>query len=369
MKIEEAIASEPEVPPGLVYVSDGGPGFLRRRQGKGFSYRTTAGELASPAERARIEALAIPPAWEDVWICADPNGHLQATGVDAAGRRQYRYHADWSAWRAQRKYDGLAGFGLALPRFRRRVLRDLGRDPGERELSLAAIATLLDRLHLRVGSAAHTARNRTFGATTLLHRHLRLGDGEIVLRFRAKGGRMTEHRLQDTRLHRIFEAIDDLPGRNLFTWVDADGLVHPIGSEAVNAYLAAATGLAGVSAKTFRTWAGTLAAFTAARQTTGRLGIRVLAEAAAARLHNTPAISRSAYIHPTVLGLVEMPPEARTAYLAAVPAAGPRQLRADERRLLGLLSTPPTAEASAERASTARVRARRELPTEPSPIS
>lgn len=329
-----------DCPPGLVHVCDGGPGFLRRRQGQGFSYRDHSGRLATAAERARIVALGIPPAWEGVWVCADPRGHLQATGIDAAGRKQYRYHADWSAWRSGTKYGGLASFGVGLARFRARVLRDLEREVGDRELTLAAIGVLLDRLHLRVGSAAHTARNRTFGATTLLQRHLRLGSGEIVLRFRAKGGRMTEHRLRDVRLHRILEAIHDLPGRNLFTWVDAEGEVHSVGSQHVNAYLAEATGMADVSAKTFRTWAGTLAAYEAAEAARGRLGIRALAEAAATQLHNTPAISRSSYIHPSVLALAGIPETERRERLAAVRPEGPRRLRAAERRLLGLLAAP-----------------------------
>lgn len=328
---------EAAVPPGLVYVTDGGPGFLRRRQGQGFSYRTTKGKPATPADRERIAALGIPPAWEDVWICADRRGHLQATGIDAAGRKQYRYHAGWSSWRAESKYGGLADFGMGLARFRGRVLRDLEREVGERELTLAMIAVLLDRLHLRVGSAAHTARNRTYGATTLLNRHLKLGDGEVLLKFRAKGGRLTEHRLRDARLHRLLEAIHDLPGRNLFSWIDPDGEARPVGSHDVNAYLAEATGVAEATAKTFRTWAGTLAAFEAACVAKGRLGIKVLAEAAAARLHNTPAISRSSYIHPAVLALAEDAPEVRIERLASIRPDGPRRLRSGERRLLGLL--------------------------------
>ena len=252
-------------------------------------------------------------------------------------RKQYRYHPDWSAWRSLAKYDGLVAFGAALARFRSRIERDLAGEAGDLDFSLAAIAVLLDRLHLRVGSAAHTARSRSYGATTLLHRHLTLGDGELRLRFRAKGGRLVDHRLRDRRLHRIFEAIDDLPGRTLFGWVGADGEMNPIGSHQVNAYLAERTGVEGVTAKTFRTWAGTLAAFDAARAAKDRLAVRVMAEAAAARLHNTPAISRSAYIHPAVLELATLNAAERTARLHALRPAGPARLLADERRLLGFL--------------------------------
>jgi DNA topoisomerase-1 len=325
------------LPPGLVYVSDEVPGITRRRRGEGFSYQDAKGCAVTGHERLRCVGLGIPPAWERVWICADPAGHLQATGFDAAGRKQYRYHPAWSSWRAEAKYAGLAAFGRALARLRAGIERDLGGAAGEREVSLAAIAVLLDRLHLRVGSAAHTARNRTFGATTLQRRHLRLGDGELRLRYRGKGGRIAEHTMRDRRLHRIFEAIHDLPGRNLFTWLDDSGEVQIIGSHHVNLYLAERSGVEGVSAKTFRTWAGTLAAFAAARAATGRLAVRAMAEAAAERLHNTPAIARSAYIHPSVLGLAALDPGARQERLRGLAPAGPVRLRADERRLIGFL--------------------------------
>jgi DNA topoisomerase-1 len=331
------VSSIEGLPPGLVYVSDDMPGILRRRRGRGFAFLDAEGRAVSAEERLRCAGLGIPPAWERVWICADPAGHLQATGFDAAGRKQYRYHPAWSAWRAEAKYAWLAAFGHGLARFRAGVERDLAGAAGDREVSLAAIAVLLDRLHLRVGSADYAARNRTFGATTLQARHLKLDGGVLRLRYRAKGGRMTEHTLRDKRLHRIFEAIHDLPGRDLFVWVDDAGEVRRIGSHDVNLYLADRTGVEGATAKTFRTWAGTLAAFGAARRATGRLGVRAMAEAAAERLHNTPAIARSAYIHPAVLALAELDPEERKERLLRLEPAGPLRLRADERRLLGLL--------------------------------
>jgi DNA topoisomerase-1 len=325
------------LPPDLVHVSDDMPGIARRRRGQGFSYLDAKGRPVPAGARARCVGLGIPPAWQRVWICADPAGHLQATGVDAAGRKQYIYHPAWSAWRAEAKYAGLAAFGRGLARFRDRIERDLAGDAGDRDVSLAAIAVLLDRVHLRVGSAEHTARSRTFGATTLQRRHLTLEDGLLRLRYRAKGGRIAEHTLRDRRLHRIFEAIHDLPGRNLFTWVDGDGDVHSIASHHVNLYLAERTGVEGVTAKTFRTWAGTMAAFGAACAATGRLAVRAMAEAAADRLHNTPAIARSAYVHPAVLGLAELDPETRLRRLRGLTPAGPLRLRAGERRLIGLL--------------------------------
>ena len=329
--------AEDRKPPGLVYVSDWTPGITRRRRGRGFSYHDPAGRPVTTAERARIAALAVPPAYEDVWICPSPRGHLQVTGLDQAGRKQYRYHPEWSAWRARDKFGQLAAFGAALARFRARVQRDLARDAGDLEFGLAAVAMLLDRAHPRLGSAVQAADSRTYGATTLLNRHLRLEDGTARLRYRAKGGRIVQHTLRGRRLHRIFEAIDDLPGRNLFTYVAPDGEVRPIGSHHVNAYIAEATGLNFVTAKTFRTWAGSVAAFAVARKERGRLTVRAMAEAAAARLHNTPAISRSAYIHPAVLDLATLERDERIRVLRAIRPSGPARLRADERRLLGLL--------------------------------
>jgi DNA topoisomerase-1 len=327
-------------PQGLIYVSDTQPGISRRRSGRGFSYLDLEGRaIRDLGERARLQRLAIPPAYERVWICPLPNGHLQYTGYDAAGRKQYRYHPDWSTWRAEAKYGQLASFGMALARLRRRVQRDLEREaPGDLAFSLAALAMLLDHAHIRIGSAFYTAANGTFGATTLLTRHLSLQDGCVRLRYRAKGGRLVSQTLRDRRLHRILEDISDLPGRHLFTYIALDGAARPVASHHVNAYLAEATGVEGVSGKTFRTWAGTLAAFVKARQTEGKLRMRDLCQAAAAELHNTPTICRASYIHPSVLDLVTLKPAERVERLEAAGTLGPRELRADERRLLGFLS-------------------------------
>ena len=189
-----------------------------------------------------------------------------------------------------------------------------------------------------MGSPEYAAQHRTYGATTLLRRHLKLGDGVLRLRFRAKGGRPVELSLRDRRLHRIFEAIDDLPGRQLFKWIDEGGEVHAIGSQHVNAYLSERTGVVEVSAKTFRTWGGTTAAFEAARRARGRLAMRTMAEAAAERLHNTPAIARGSYIHPAVLDLAAMPVEERLGLMERLRPVGPSRLRTEERRLLALLA-------------------------------
>jgi DNA topoisomerase-1 len=329
-----------EAPPGLVYVSDAQPGFRRRRAGRGFAFLDTEGRPIRDIEtRTRILGLGIPPAWRDVWICPIPHGHIQATGLDEAGRKQYRYHADWQAWRAEVKYGQLAAFGAALPRLRRRVRRDLERGAGDFLFSVAALIMLLDHTHIRVGNRAYAEENGTFGATTLLRRHVTLRDGVVRLRFRAKGGKTVTHTLRDRRLHRIFQEIGDLPGRNLFTYISEDGSPRPVCSHHVNAYVAEAAGVEGLTGKTFRTWAGTLAAFGAAEAAgEGRLTMRILCRAAAETLANTPAICRSSYIHPRVLDLAGMRPGERRAILGAVIPQGPRGLRAIERRLLGLLA-------------------------------
>lgn len=335
------LAEEPgaTLPPGLVYVSDQEPGIGRRRCGRGFRYLHPDGGAVSCEESlARIRGLGIPPAWRDVWICARETGHLQATGIDEAGRKQYRYHPDWETWRAEVKYSQLPAFGASLPRLRRRVSRDLERAPGDLDFTLAAITALIDQAHIRVGNRAYArGRDATYGATTLQSRHLTLEKGVVRLKYRAKGGRRVTHSLRDRRLQRILQAIDDLPGANLFTYITPEGEARPVASHHVNAYIAEAAGNEGVSGKTFRTWAGTLAAFSVARATRGRLTMKALCHAAAEALANTPAICRTSYIHPRVLDLAALPPEAREERLAALRPAGPHGLRAEERRLLGLL--------------------------------
>ncbi len=328
----------PGQPPGLVYVSDDMPGISRRRRGRGFSYDLPDGSaLRDPDERARIEALAVPPAYTDVWICPLPNGHVQATGIDDLGRKQYRYHPDWSAWRAVRKFDRLVPFGFALARLRARIRRDLEAEPGDLDFTLALLATLLDRAHLRVGNPGSARTSGTFGATTLLRRHVRLEEGALRLSYRGKGGRRVRRTLRDRGLMRELQKIEDLPGARLFTWLDAEGRPHPVGSHHINEYLAEATGVEGVTAKAFRTWAGTLVAFREAEREKERLTVKAMAEAAAEILANTPAVSRAAYIHPKVLDLVAMDAAERGAALSSIRPLGPVRLRAPERRLLGLL--------------------------------
>ncbi|MFD1912093.1 DNA topoisomerase IB [Halodurantibacterium flavum] len=341
--VRPAPVSPALVRPRLVHSSDDMPGIRRRRCGKGFAYTDADGKPLSCAEtRARVLSLAVPPAWQDVWICADPNGHIQATGIDARGRKQYRYHPDWSEWRSGVKFSQLPEFGLALPRIRRRMERDLRAEPGSPEFAIAALILLLDRAHLRIGSRRHTTASGTYGATTLLARHVRLArDGTVRLSFRAKGGKRVQRSLRDKRLHKVLQEIDDLPGKNLFTWMDDEGGAHPVTSGQVNDWLADAAGGIDATAKTFRTWAGSVSALRAAAAMSRageRLTVKALTEAAAERLHNTPAICRKSYIHPDILTLVELSPEDLLAILPPRAPGVPRGLASDERRLLDFLA-------------------------------
>jgi len=312
-----------QMPDGLVYYPDSAPGITRRRAGRGFTYTAPDGTRIEQAdERKRIAALAVPPAYEDVWICPRRNGHLQATGRDARARKQYRYHPDYSAFRAQTKFDDLPRFGAVLPRLRRRIQAVLtGGQAGDAEFAIAAALRLMDRASLRVGTPDYAEDNGTYGAATLRSRHVRLDGGLIRLDYRAKGGQRVRKQLRDRTLHRALEAMDDLPGGALMVWEDG-GQLTP---ERVNAWLRAASDEDGLTAKTFRTWSGSAAALDAVLR--GADTIKAKSEAAAQVLHNTPTIARGSYIHPAVIDLQAPPP---------VPD-GPDGLRQAERALLRLI--------------------------------
>ncbi|WP_245181435.1 DNA topoisomerase IB [Sinorhizobium mexicanum] len=323
---------------GLVYVSDTEPGIRRLRKGRGFVYRLPDGSvLCDPVVKARISSLGLPPAYENVWICLDESGHLQATGYDARGRKQYRYHEKWQALRSGDKFGQLPTFGKVLPRIRRTIRRHMQGTPEDSRTVLAALVALLDEAHLRVGSPAYVEANASYGATTLLKRHLKLSDGCIQLSFISKGGKRVRRRLRHPRLQRLLEEIADLPGRQLFVWKDDTDTVRPIDSGRLNRYLAEISG-APISAKTFRTWAGSVAAFTVARAAVGRgerPTVKKMSEAAASVLHNTPAIARTSYIHPEIIALARD----NTVSARALSARGRanKELRAEEARMLSFL--------------------------------
>jgi DNA topoisomerase-1 len=328
---------------GLRYVSDEQPGIRRRRCGRGFTYVEAENRRVREAKTlARIRALAIPPAWTDVWICANPRGHLQATGRDARGRKQYRYHSEWRALRDRKKFDRLPEFGAALPRLRRRVARDLRLRGLPRERVLAAVVRLLERSLIRVGNDEYARDNGSYGLTTLLRRHVGVNGSCVRFEFEAKSGRRWVTEVDDRRLGRTIRRCQEIRGQKLFTYLDSDGSPRDVDSGCVNDYLRSSTGEA-FSAKDFRTWAGTVQAAALLRRSceedveradAERRVVEVVGEVASL-LGNTPAICRKSYVHP---GLLDSFLDGRLCNRArkGVPP-GPRGLAADERFTLALL--------------------------------
>jgi len=299
---------------GLMYVSDADPGITRRRVGKGFGYRAPNGQAVRDARTLdRIRALAIPPAYTDVWICTHPSGHLQATGRDARRRKQYRYHAQWNAMRGDGKFDRIVAFGQALPHLRRRLRADLRLKGFPRDKVLAIVVALMAETLARVGNDEYARSNKSYGLTTLRNRHVEfLRGGRALLKFRGKGGLEHELEVDDARLVKLVRGCHELAGQALFQYRDDDGSLQPVDSGAVNDYLRDAMGEA-FTAKDFRTWGGTLQAFRRFAMTplpTGRGGVaneRALAAAqnvviaeVADTLGNTVAVCRKAYIDPAV---------------------------------------------------------------------
>ncbi len=304
---------------GLRYVNDGDPGISRQRHGRGFSYRDSEGQPVRERETLkRIQSLAVPPAWQDVWICPTPRGHIQATGRDKRDRKQYRYHPLWRVVRDEAKYGRTLAFAAALPKLRRRVARDLARPALPRSKMVAVVVRLLETTLLRVGNEEYARDNRSFGLTTLRNRHVRVRGNDVRFSFRGKAGKTVEVGLRDRRLARLLRQCQDLPGQRLFQYVDANGNVQPIDSDDVNEYLRTVMG-DDFSAKDFRTWAGTVLAAQALRaietEPAPRNVVRAVREVARS-LGNTPAVCRSCYIHPQVLdayldgslGKLEAPP-------------------------------------------------------------
>jgi DNA topoisomerase I len=303
-------AREMAVAAGLVYVSDSDPGIRRLRKSKTFAYiKPDDRPLVAESELGRIARLAIPPAYDDVWICVNPRGHLQATGRDARRRKQYRYHAEWRQLRDGAKFDRMIEFGEALPRLRKRLRRDLALPGLPREKVLAVIVSLLDATRVRIGNAEYARDNNSYGLTTLRNRHVQfIRDGRLLFRFRGKGGADHEIPVDDKRLAKLIRRCHELPGQQLFQYVDEDGARHPIDSDQVNAYLGEIMG-ADFTAKDFRTWGATVRAITlmAATPLPESPSERALNECivaavkkVAAELRNTAAVCRKSYINPVV---------------------------------------------------------------------
>ena len=323
---------------GLRHVTDAGPGVRRQRLGGGFRYLDAQSRIVRDAETlTRIRALAIPPAWTDVWISPEERGHVQATGRDARGRKQYRYHARWRKVRDETKYDRMIAFAAALARIRRRTKLDLAQPGLPREKVLAAVVQLLEKTLIRVGNEEYARANGSFGLTTLHNRHVNVHGKRVTFRFRGKSGREHIIDLKDPRLAAVVRRCRDLPGQELFAYFDDAGEIQRIGSADVNDYLREISG-SDFTAKDFRTWAGTMLALRALRQSPefgsqaeGKRNVVAAIESVAHSLGNTKAVCRKSYIHPALL----------EAYLDGSMKTAARKRgrgqRADEANLLQIL--------------------------------
>lgn len=293
---------------GLRYSSDAEPGIRRKAVGKGFRYVDAQGRSVKDAATLdRIAGLAIPPAWTDVWICADPDGHLQATGRDARRRKQYRYHPRWREVRDETKYHRVLEFGRALPAIRARIERDMARRGLPREKVLAAVVRVLETTLMRVGNEEYARENDSFGAATLRDEHVDVTGGTMTFAFRGKSGKRHEITLRDRRLAKIVKSCQDLPGQELFQYIDEDGTQRDVASQDVNDYLREIVGER-FTAKDFRTFAGTVLAAMALRAFEGfetkkalKANVRRAIEEVAAKLGNTAAVCRKCYVHPEIL--------------------------------------------------------------------
>jgi DNA topoisomerase I len=338
---EEMVAAAEEA--GLQYVSDERPGYRRKAKGKRFDYFDTEGKLIRDEQRLlRIGRLAVPPAWTDVWICPSPNGHIQATGRDARNRKQYRYHERWREVRDENKFDRLAQFAKALPNIRRRVAQDLKLPGLSRRKVLATIVRLLERTFIRIGNEEYARENKSFGLTTLKNRHVTVRGAQVRFRFRGKSKRQHEVDVTDRRVAKVIGKCQDLPGQDLFQYVDDDANVQSVTSQDVNEYLRQIAG-EDFTAKDFRTWGGTvLAAIALSTQEEfqtkkqAKTNIKTAICAVAELLGNTPAVCRKCYVHPVIV----------EAYLKRRPIAGLNgagkklkqpDLRAAERAVLKFL--------------------------------
>ncbi|MEO8285552.1 MAG: DNA topoisomerase IB [Chloroflexota bacterium] len=332
---------------GLRYVTDARPGITRKRSGRGFSYTVPNGDPVRDKETlSRIKSLAIPPAWTDVWICPLNNGHIQATGRDTKGRKQYRYHPRWREVRDETKYGRMIAFGNALPSIRRRVEHNIALSNLPREKVLATVVRLLETTLIRVGNEEYARTNRSFGLTTMRNRHVKVNGSELRFKFKGKSGKMHSIGIKDRRLAAIIKRCQELPEQELFEYINDEGARSTIDSADVNAYLKEISG-EDFTAKDFRTWAGTiLAAMTlrdmelaASSETQAKKNIVQAIEQVSERLGNTPTICRKCYVHPAIIecymdgSLLE--------YLKAQPEAKPQKdlanLPAEEAAVLTFL--------------------------------
>ena len=328
-------------PPKLVHVEDGQPGITRKKSGRGWAYFDPDGKrITKRDEIDRLNKIALPPAYTKAWFCPDENGHILATGIDDKGRKQYRYHPDYRTYQEAEKFDQCLAFGKLLPKVRKRVEKDLADRALSRERAIASVVRLLDESVVRVGNESYAKENNSFGATTLRMRHVSLSGQTVMLRFKAKSGKMAEVAVTDRRLAHFVRKMEDLPGQRLFQYMGDDGEVHPVGSAEVNDYLCETMG-EHFTAKNFRTWHASAIAFGLLAHAERPLTIKALMEEVSDKLGNTPAIARKSYVHPAVVALVDRQIKWRKGLKL------PRKtkwLSGEERGLLELLEKSPGAE-------------------------
>ncbi len=359
----DAQAQEAAERAGLRYVSDDEPGITRKRKGKGFVYLDARGNQVKDAPTLdRIRKLAVPPAYESVWICADADGHIQATGRDARGRKQYRYHARWGEIRDANKYERMIAFGSMLPRLRRNIAAHMQRKGLGRRKVLATVVHLLDTTLIRIGNADYARANESYCLTTLRNKHVDITSSELRFAFKGKSGKMWKLKVRDRRIARIVRQVQELPGQQLFQYIDRDGVMRGVTSGDVNEYLREIA-KEPISAKDFRTWAGTVLAamelgeceaFNSA--TAAKKNVHDAIARVAARLGNTPTICRKCYVHPQVLD----------SYLAGELAQGmkrkgraPAKLEPEEAAVLAFLKCSLAENAKSPK----RKRAKRSAPS------
>jgi DNA topoisomerase-1 len=291
----------------LRHSSDSEPGISRKRIGRSWAYFDPQGDrITRRAEIDRLNAIGLPPAYTGAWFCTDPNGHLQATGIDVRGRKQYRYHPDFRANQEKAKFDGLLEFGKTLPSIRRRVDKDLRRRSLSKEKVLAGVVRLLDDDFLRIGNREYAKQNKSFGATTLLGRQVQDDGRKVRMRFKGKSGVEHEVTITDRTLRRLVRQLHELPGQALFQYINGDGNPHPINSGEVNDYIRIASG-SEFTAKHFRTWGASVLAFEQLldREEARRISVETMIGPVAEALGNTVAISRKAYVHPALIEAVK----------------------------------------------------------------
>ncbi len=334
-------AKRKKSPAKLRYSDDATPGITRKRAGRAWAYFDPEGNrIIDRDEIDRLNKVGLPPAYGNAWFCPSANGHILATGIDDKGRKQYRYNPHYRARQDAEKFDGCADFGKLLAKLRKRVEADLGERGLSRERAIASVIRLLDLGVVRVGNESYAKANKSFGATTLRRRHATVSGQTVKLRFKAKSGKLCEVTVTDRRLAHFVRKMDDLPGQNLFQYINGDGEPHAVGSAEVNDYLRETMG-GDFTAKNFRTWHASAIGFELLAKARGQLTIKALSEGVAERLGNTPAIARQSYIHPAVLALVERQEKWRAAL--KMPRKS-RWLSGAERGLIELLENSPGAE-------------------------